>query len=102
MNSQEKSQQQVIDSLQIIVQSEQSLMDDINRLLLANLPIIFNQVEMIEYLSKHISDEQIATELKNFNKQRIGTSYLDELIQLPAEINKSERATLELIEIVYS
>lgn len=42
MNSQEKSQQQAIDSLQIIIQSEQSLIDEINRLLLANLPIIFN------------------------------------------------------------
>lgn len=102
MNSQEKSQQQAIDSLHIIVQSEQSLIDDINQLLLANLPIIFNQVETIEYLSKQISDEQITTELKNFNKQRVGTSYLDELIQLPAEIKKSEHATLKLIEIVHS
>lgn len=102
MNSQEKCKQQTIASLQIIVQSEQSLIDEINRLLLASLPIIFNQVEMLEYLSKQISDEQIATELKNFNKQRIGTAYLDELIQLPAEIKKSEQATLKLIEIVHS
>ncbi|MCT3048109.1 hypothetical protein [Leuconostoc mesenteroides] len=102
MNSQEKSQQQVIDSLQIIVQSEQSLIDEVNRLLLANLPIIFNQVETIEYLSKQISNEIIATELKKFNKQRIGTSYFDELIQLPAEIKKSEQATLKLIELVHS
>ncbi|GEK60372.1 MULTISPECIES: hypothetical protein [Leuconostoc] len=100
MNSQEKLQQQVIDSLQIIIEIEQSLIDDINQLLLTNLPIIFNQVETIEYLSKQISDKQIATELKNFNKQRIGTSYLDELIQLPAEIKKSELVTLKLIEIV--
>ncbi|WP_270338885.1 hypothetical protein [Leuconostoc citreum] len=100
MNSQEKLQQQAIDLLQIMVQSEQSLIDEINRLLLANLPIIFNQVETIEYLSKQITDEQIATELKKFNKQRIGTSYFDELIQLPAEIKKSEQATLKLIEIV--
>lgn len=100
MNSKEKSQQQVIDSLQIIIEIEQSLIDDINQLLLTNLPIIFNQVETIEYLSKQISDKQIATELKNFNKQRIGTSYLDELIQLPAEIKKSELVTLKLIEIV--
>ncbi|MCM6832670.1 hypothetical protein [Leuconostoc mesenteroides] len=100
MNSQEKSKQQTIDSLQIIIQSEQSLIDEINRLLLANLPIIFNQVETIEYLSKQISDETIATELKKFNKQRIGTSYFDELIQLPAEIKKSEQVTLKLIEIV--
>lgn len=62
----------------------------------------FNQVETIEYLSRQISNEQIATELKNFNKQSIGTSYLDELIQLPAEIKKSKQATLKLIEIVYS
>ncbi|WP_248574679.1 hypothetical protein [Leuconostoc sp. MTCC 10508] len=48
---------------------------------MANLPIIFNQVETIEYLSKQISDE---------------------LIQLPAEIKKSEHATLKLIEIVHS
>ncbi|MDI6498982.1 hypothetical protein QMA60_09345 [Leuconostoc suionicum] len=102
MNSQEKCKQQTVASLQIIVQSEQSLIDEINRLLLANLPIIFNQVETIEYLSKQISDKQIATELKNFNKQRIGTSYLDELIQLPAEIKKSEQATLKLIEKVHS
>ncbi|WP_273752692.1 hypothetical protein [Leuconostoc mesenteroides] len=100
MNSQEKSQQQAIDSLQIIIQSEQSLIDEINRLLLANLPIIFNQVKTIEYLSKQISDETIATELKKFNKQRIGTSYFDELIQLPAEIKNSEQVTLKLIEIV--
>ncbi|MDI6650581.1 hypothetical protein [Leuconostoc suionicum] len=100
MNSQEKLQQQAIDLLQIMVQSEQSLIDEINRLLLANLPIIFNQVETIEYLSKQFTDEQIATELKKFNKQRIGTSYFDELIQLPAEIKKSEQATLKLIEIV--
>ncbi|MDI6614670.1 hypothetical protein QMA64_08730 [Leuconostoc suionicum] len=90
----------MIDSLQIIIQSERSLIDDINQLLLTNLPIIFNQVETIEYLSRQISDKQIATELKNFNKQRIGTSYLDELIQLPAEIKKSELVTLKLIEIV--
>ncbi|MFT9304014.1 MAG: hypothetical protein ABF528_10745 [Liquorilactobacillus nagelii] len=64
MNSQEKSEQQVIDSLQIIIKSERSLIDDINQLLLTNLPIIFNQVETIEYLSKQISDEQITTELK--------------------------------------
>ncbi|MCI2152790.1 MAG: hypothetical protein LKK49_04610 [Leuconostoc mesenteroides] len=90
MNSQEKCKQQAIVSLQNIVQNEQSLNEDINRLLLVNLPAIFNQVETIEYLSKQISDKQIATELKIFNKQRIGTSYLDELIQLPAEIKKSE------------
>lgn len=102
MNSQKKLQQQAIDSLQIIITSEKSLIDDINQLLLTNLPIIFNQVETIEYLSKQVSDEQITIELKNFNKQRIGTSYLDELIQLPAEIKKSEHDTLKLIEMVHS
>ncbi|WP_256543541.1 hypothetical protein [Leuconostoc mesenteroides] len=36
MNSQAKSQQQAIDSLQIVVEVEQSLIDEINQLLLAN------------------------------------------------------------------
>lgn len=36
MNSQEKSQQQAIDSLQIVVEIEQSLIDEINQLLLTN------------------------------------------------------------------
>ncbi|WP_273955160.1 hypothetical protein [Leuconostoc mesenteroides] len=91
MNLQEKCKQQAIDSLQNIVQTEQSLIDEINRLLLANLPIIFNQVETIEYLSKQISDEQIATELKNFNKQRFGTSYLDELISYQQKLKNQNK-----------
>lgn len=36
MNSQEKLQQQAIDLLQIVVEIEQSLIDEINQLLLAN------------------------------------------------------------------
>lgn len=36
MNSQEKSQQQAIDLLQIVVEIEPSLIDEINQLLLAN------------------------------------------------------------------
>lgn len=40
MNSQEKLQQQVIDSLQIIIEIEQSLIDEINQLLLANPSLV--------------------------------------------------------------